>query len=468
MLFNSYEFICVFLPVVLIIYFLLARFRYTKVATAFLVLASLAFYAYWDKRYVLLLVFSIVFNYKMGSYIELYRKKSLLVFGIAVNFVLLGYYKYTGFFLSSLNDVFHSGFLVPTIVLPLGISFFTFTQTAYLIDAYRGETKKYSFLSYSLFVTIFPHLIAGPIIYHKDMIPQFSRLKNFIFNYNNFALGCTFFIIGLYKKTIIADSISPWVQAAFANCQGLSFLEAWVGAIGYTLQLYFDFSGYSEMAIGLGLLFNFKLPVNFHSPYQACSMIELWRRWHITLSVYLKNYLYIPLGGSRYGRVRQMINVFVTFLLGGIWHGAGWTYVLWGALHGAFLVINHMWRRVGKPLPDTLAWCLTFLSWVVTLVVFRASSVADALAMIKTMFNFGTIFSAGSYGVQLGQLRFGGNEALVLLAVLMVVVRYSKSVPELLDGFQPNLKWAVGIAILFVMSLITLSGRVSEFLYFQF
>lgn len=470
MLFNSYNFIFLYLPIVLGGYFLLTKHHYTKAATGFLVVASLYFYADWNINYLPLLLLSILFNYVMGTYIEHHRKKILLAVGIGVNLCLLGYYKYTGFLLGSLNKFFGIDIMVPEIILPLGISFFTFTQSAYLIDAYRGETKKYNLMTYSLFVTIFPHLIAGPILYHKDMIPQFSRLRNYVFNYKNFSLGFTMFVIGLFKKVVIADSISPWVKYAFEHVHSLSFIEAWAGAVGYTMQLYFDFSGYSEMAIGLGLMFNFKLPINFLSPYRATSIIDFWRRWHMTLSAFLKNYLYISLGGNRKGRVRKIVNLLITMLLGGLWHGAGWTFVIWGGLHGVYLVVNHFWREQGVRLPQFANWCLTFVAVVIAWVFFRAAHLNDALVMIETMFNMNKIVqsNASSYALNFGKLSFGGNEMLLLLALLIFVVVYCKSVPEYMQKFEPSIRWGLVIALLFVTSLVMMSGEVSEFLYFQF
>ncbi|MDD3149739.1 MAG: MBOAT family protein, partial [Candidatus Gastranaerophilales bacterium] len=383
MLFNSYEFIFIFLPITLIIFYTLAKFRLTKLATLSLVIASLGFYSYWDVRYLPLLLCSILFNYTIGTAIEKSLNKYLLAFGILIDLVLLGYFKYTGFFLSSINDTFSSSFFVPEIILPLGISFFTFTQIAFLVDAYRGETKNYSLLTYSLFVTFFPHLIAGPILHHKDIIPQFSKLKNFVFSYKNMALGVAIFSIGLFKKVIIADTLAPWVKLIFDNASTATFIEAWTGALGYTLQLYFDFSGYSEMAIGLGLMLNINLPINFNSPYKALSIVDFWRRWHITLSSFLKNYLYIPLGGNRKGEFSRIKNLLITMLLGGLWHGAGWTYIIWGALHGIYLVINHSWNKLKISMPKFLAWTITFLSVVIAWVFFRAKNIGDAISIFK-------------------------------------------------------------------------------------
>lgn len=478
MLFNSYEFIFVFLPLSLLVYFSLARLRFTKLATASLVLASLMFYSYWNISYLPLLLSSILFNYTIGKKVEKSKSKGILIFGVAVNLILLGYYKYTGFFLNSINEIAGGSFVIPNIILPLGISFFTFTQTAYLVDAYRGETKNYDLLTYSLFVTVFPHLIAGPILHHKDTIPQFSRLRNFIFSYKNFALGISVFSIGLFKKVIIADRLAPWVKIVFDNANSVTFFEAWVGALGYTLQLYYDFSGYSEMAIGLGLMFNLKLPINFNSPYKATSIIDFWRRWHISLSVFLRNYLYIPLGGNRNGEIKRIRNLMLTMLLGGLWHGAGWTYVIWGGLHGCFLVINHTWRRFNLKLPRALAWLLTFLSIVIAWVFFRADSVNEALQILSAMLGmkgfilpnelFGQSTALKKIGLQFQNLKFltlKGQEVFVILSILLMTAFIKE--PIVGSNFRPNWKWVLRLSLIATLSLLVLN-KVSEFLYFQF
>ena len=330
MLFNSYEFIFIFLPITFAGFFLLGTYK-KNYAMLWLVAASFVFYGYWDYRYVPLLFASILFNYLVGRQIENTRSKKWLVLGIVVNVLLLGYFKYTDFFLGTINDIAgESYFALPHIVLPLGISFFTFTQSAYLVDVYRGEAVNSSFVAYCEFVTIFPHLIAGPIINYKEMLPQFLAGKTFKINYDNLAMGISIFAMGLFKKVAIADKLAICANAAFSHTESLTFLEAWIGALSYTFQLYFDFSGYSEMAIGLGLMFNLKLPINFNSPYQAASIIDFWRRWHMTLGAWVRDYLYIPMGGNRHGEFAKMRNLFVSMMIIGLWHGAGWIFVLWG------------------------------------------------------------------------------------------------------------------------------------------
>ncbi|MCL6558895.1 MAG: MBOAT family protein, partial [Firmicutes bacterium] len=412
MLFNSYGFIFVFLPISLCIFFLFSRFKLTKAATAALVLASLIFYSYWNVKHLPLILLSIIINYGIGKQVEKKRPGRgaglYLALGITVDLLLLGYFKYANFLIDSINFAAHTDFQIGKIVLPLGISFYTFTQIGYLVDAYRGETRNYGFLTYCLFVTFFPHLIAGPILYHRDIIPQFHRPGFFVFSYENFCKGVAFFTLGLFKKVVVADSLIAWVDPVFKNAYKVTFFDSWAGALAYTMQLYFDFSGYSDMAVGLGLMLNTALPVNFNSPYKSSSIIDFWRRWHITLSNFLKLYLYIPLGGNRKGYPRKMLNLFVTMLLGGLWHGAGWTFVLWGGLHGAYLVVNHTWRRLDFKLPPALSRPLTFLAVVAAWVVFRANSVHDAFAVLKAMAGLNAFVLPAKYQPFLSPLAGGG------------------------------------------------------------
>jgi alginate O-acetyltransferase complex protein AlgI len=338
-------------------------------------------------------------------------------------------------------------------------------------------------LSYCLFVTFFPQLIAGPILRHNELIPQFKSLKNFVFSHQNIALGLLLFTIGLAKKVLIADRLSPMVALVFDHAGDVGFTEAWIGSLSYTLQLYFDFSGYSDMAIALGLMFNIHLPINFDSPYKSTSIIEFWRRWHITLSHFLRDYLYIPLGGNRLGKARQYGNLLVTMLLGGLWHGAGWTYVLWGGLHGVFLVVNHTWRKTGVRCPAWLGWGITFVAILASWVVFRAANLADAVDMLMAMAGMKGVvllqdFQAiapwlESVGVQfqswteLAYLPANYKQNLLILGVLLVAVIGLPNSQQIVEQFKPNWWWAVaggGVAAGCLLSL----NRVSEFLYFQF
>lgn len=465
MLFNSYIFIFAFLPIALIVFWQLAKAKLRQPAQIWLVCASLFFYGYWNPAYLPLILISIFINFQLGKYLsnscpKNKLSKALLVSGLCINLGFLAYYKYAFFITSSIPipqiNQLVSQFNLDDIVLPLAISFFTFQQISYLVDAYHGETKEYNFLNYCLFVTFFPQLIAGPIVHHKDIIPQFYRLRNFVFSHRNFALGLTLFVLGLSKKVLIADRLSPLVNVAFTEASSLGFMQAWVGALNYTFQLYFDFSGYSDMAVGLGLMFNINLPVNFNSPYKALSISDFWRRWHITLSNFLRDYVYIPLGGNRKGKTRQYANLLITMLLGGLWHGAGWTFILWGGLHGVFLIIHHWWRTLNIPLPKVVCWLITFLAIVLTWVIFRAHSLQDSIEMLTAM--------AGIKGFEMME---GGKRNLLALAALTLSVVLLPNTNQILKWLKPNIWWAVGISGMAVYSLLSLN-QVSEFLYFQF
>src|SRR6478735_8158843 len=400
MLFNSYLFIFLFLPVALAGYFALGRVG-DLAPVVWLALASLVFYSVGNWQYVPLLVASIAFNYLIG-YLLIARQLravprfAVLTVGVAGDLLVLGYFKYAGFLAANLNAVFSTGFTV-NVLLPVGISFYTFTQIAFLVDAYRGNVARYALPHYALFVTYFPHLIAGPILHHRDMIPQFERAAAKRPDPHLILCGLIIFGIGLFKKTCLADGIQPLVSLAFGP-NAPTFDQAWIGVLAYTFQLYFDFSGYSDMAIGMSLMFGIFLPLNFNSPYKATSIIDFWRRWHMTLSQFLRDYLYIPLGGNRHGSLLRYTNLMITMLLGGLWHGAAWTFVIWGVLHGVYLCVNHAWSNFGpKVAPrfekaaNVAALILTFLCVVIAWVFFRADSLASALSVLSKMADPGNI-----------------------------------------------------------------------------
>ena len=381
MIFNSFEFLFLFLPVVFILFYLLNKLNFTF-SKLWLLFASLFFYGYWNPSYLPLILSSLVINYIVGTLLGKERvtwKKPLLTIGILFNVGLLGYYKYYDFFVTNIKLVLPVDWPVLNLLLPLAISFYTFQQIAYLVDSYRQETKGYSFLNYGLFVTFFPQLIAGPIVQHNDVMGQFEDKKNRLLNYKNLSMGLFIFSIGMFKKVAIADYFANFANAGYRLHESLSFLDAWITSLSYSIQLYFDFSGYSDMAIGLALLFNIRLPQNFNSPYKALSIQDFWRRWHITLSRFLTTYIYIPLGGNRKGPVRTYINVFLIFLISGIWHGAGWTFVLWGISHGVASVINRLWSRAGYRMNKLLAWFITFQFVNAAWVLFRAPTIDVAL-----------------------------------------------------------------------------------------
>jgi D-alanyl-lipoteichoic acid acyltransferase DltB (MBOAT superfamily) len=494
MLFNSYEFIFLFLPVVLAGYFLLGHRNRPLAAIGWLAAASLFFYGWWNPRYLLLLLGSIAFNYAIGRALcEVQeRRRALLSLGVGSNLLLLGYYKYANFFLATAGTLTGADYAIGAIVLPLGISFFTFTQIAYLVDAYRGEVHEYRFLHYLLFVTFFPHLIAGPVLHHAEIMPQFRLSRTFRMSAENFSVGFTIFVIGLFKKVVLADGVSQYVSPVFSAADAgipVGGVAAWCAALAYTFQLYFDFSGYSDMAIGLARLFGITFPANFNSPYKAASIIEFWRRWHMTLSRFLRDYLYIALGGNRHGPARRQLNLLITMVLGGLWHGAGWTFVAWGTLHGAFLSVNHIWRSLRQRLlPDlrpsaASRWAgrlLTFFAVVVAWVFFRAGSIDAALRIVAAM--------AGANGfAHTDPLYFGAAEAKWLLALWLIawalpnaqqiMLRHRGALETYVGEIEPLHRkrlswsprpgWAMVTAALALAAMLDLT-RIREFLYFQF
>jgi alginate O-acetyltransferase complex protein AlgI len=496
MLFNSAEFIFLFLPLTLVVYFWLIQKRWVFAGKGLIVLLSLFFYAWWNVDYLPLIIISILVNYSIGTFIAKSRCeevtfgfisiKVLLFIGVGFNLVLLAYYKYAGFFEANVAWLVNGEYAVSDIVLPLAISFFTFTQIAYLVDSYRGQVKEYDFLNYSLFVLFFPHLIAGPVVHHREIMPQFASVYNLARNFKNIALGLVIFSIGLFKKVVIADVFAEWATKGFDGTEILNFFEAWSTSLSYTFQIYFDFSGYTDMAIGAALLFNIRLPINFNSPYKACNIRDFWRRWHITLSKFLRDYLYIPLGGDRNGRVRTYANLMATFVLGGLWHGATWMFVLWGALHGLAIAVHRLWRDAGLRMPRVLAWLITFNFINVTWVFFRADDLDAAFKVLGGMIGlngiilphallgvFGWMQSYGfEFGIWIGQIE-GGHLIPSALAAAMLLVLTQKNSTELWFSDQSwrhiQLRHAVGFGLMAAVSLMfMLSSKYSEFIYFNF
>lgn len=500
MLFNSFEFIFAFLPITFFVYFYLLHNRLVTGAKGFLVFASLFFYSWWNIIYLPLILCSMLFNYVIGTSLgktsehKKVSKRQLLIIGIVSNIGLLGYFKYTDFFIENFNLFSGSNVELFHLALPLAISFFTFQQIAYLVDSYRGETKEYDFLNYALFVTFFPQLIAGPIVHHKEMMPQFASKWNLAKNYKNIALGIFIFSIGLFKKVVIADTFAEWATNGFDKAQTLNFLEAWATSLSYTFQLYFDFSGYTDMAIGAALLFNIKLPINFNSPYKATNIQDFWRRWHITLSRFLRDYIYIPLGGNRVSELRIYSNLMITFILGGLWHGAGWTFVFWGFLHGAALVIHRIWQKLNFKLNTIIAWFITFNFINISWIFFRAKEWDDAIKVLSAMFSGEFVVSQSFVLVyektvlQLGLLfpdskifkistsiNFGFDCYFYLLIAFYMVLKFKNSVE--LSGYKLkssnhilSIYWLLFAYLCFMLSVATFIGNSapSEFLYFNF
>ncbi len=481
MLFNSYEFIFVFLPITFFIYFYLNHKRLTGASKGLLVFSSLFFYSWWSIAYLPIILSSMLFNYILGNILaknikenkHKFSKKVILTFGVVANILLLGYFKYADFLIENINLVLHSNVGLLDLTLPLAISFFTFQQIAYLVDSYRQETKEYDFLNYAVFVTFFPQLIAGPIVHHKEMMPQFENIRSKIINYKNISMGLFIFSAGLFKKVIIADTFAVWATNGFDKVEVVTFIEAWATSLSYTFQLYFDFSGYTDMAIGLALLFNIKLPINFNGPYRATNIQDFWRRWHITLSRFLKDYIYIPLGGNKKGNFRTYNNLMATFILGGIWHGAGWTFVFWGFLHGFALVVHRIWSNLGFKLWTWVAWLITFNFVNLTWVFFRAKEWDDAIKVLKGMIGL------SGFSIS-GLITFGGTlpppfsyiipssksiNLFIILSTIFIILLINKEVLFKLKKYT-----LIYIVILLAMLIIPLMNlrRASEFLYFNF
>jgi alginate O-acetyltransferase complex protein AlgI len=498
MLFSSYTFLFQFLPAVALA-FAAARRHSPRAGILVLTAASLFFYGAWRPIYLLLLIASIAANFSLGLLMaDPHRRRAVGLTGVALNLALLCHFKYTNFIFDSINMLTGAPLPFVNIVLPLGISFFTFQQIAYLVDVMRGAPVERDVVSYTLFVSFFPHLIAGPLVHHAEMIPQFKRgrtSRSAVLA----ARGLAIFAAGLFKKVVIADNLAQFVSPVFAHVDaggGVTTQWAWLATLAYTLQIYFDFSGYSDMAVGLALLFGIRLPVNFRSPYKALSIIEFWRRWHITLSRFLRDYLYIPLGGNRLGEQRRYLNLMITMLLGGLWHGAGWNFLIWGGLHGLSLCINHLWQawrgagaKFGSGPATIVSWAITFFVVVIAWVFFRARTAAGAWQMLGALFGF----EAGSSAyVSPGVLRLMdlpllvGEKPLLLIgagmvALALAVVLALPNVPKLYgyreyrrapekEGqlrWRPNWAWAIVSGLALSISLFGMWQRL-EFLYFQF
>lgn len=518
MLFNSFEFIFAFLPICLIGYIVILKVFNGRGYAVWLSLASIFFYGWWDIRFLPLLLISMVFNFALGRLLVRpgvsRRGRLILIMGVAANLALLGYFKYVDFFIVNLNSISNVGLDPIGVLLPIGISFFTFQQIAFLVDSYRGNVRRYGFFEYALFISFFPQLIAGPIVHHYEMMPQFSERRSLRFFPENITIGLSIFAMGLFKKVVIADSLAPLSNSIFDAAAGgasLTIYEAWAAALTYTLQLYFDFSGYSEMAIGLARMFGIKLPMNFDSPYKANNIIDFWRRWHMTLSRFLRDYLYFALGGNRKGPSRRYVNLMLTMILGGFWHGAGWTFAIWGLLHGTYLCINHGWRYLCTATPAlallTPRWVgrvVTFMAVMVAWVYFRAADIHAAHEVLGAMFGAnGVVLPVGLYD-RLGNVAamlgmgIGGmwentspsidrNGILVSAVLLLAFCWIAPGVNEIFGRFDPVIDrdmaeraprrlswrptalWATVISLMLAVALIMMyTARTTEFLYFQF
>ena len=481
MIFSSFEFIFLFLPLTFCLYFYLNKKRLTTLATGSLAFASLFFYSWWNIIYLPLILFSVIINYAFSLLITkstLY-KKTLLIFGLLFNVLLLGYFKYSDFFLQNINFVFDTNYSLLRLTLPLAVSFFTFQQIAFLVDSFKGYVVKHTFLNYIVFVTFFPQLIAGPIVHHKEMMPQFIKKRNKFINYKNIYLGVFIFSIGLFKKIVIADTFSIWASNGFDVLEQLSLIEAWITSLSYTFQLYFDFSGYTDMAIGAALLFNIKLPLNFNSPYKATNIRDFWQRWHITLSRFLRDYVYIPIGGNKKGSFKMYCNLLTTFLIGGLWHGAGWTFIFWGALHAVAIIFHRIWCITGVNLNKLLAWFVTFNFINISWIFFRAEQWEDAIKVLKGMFGFSgvvlpSIFQNISFlqgnKIVIGEVfaNFNSDTEITLwLLIALFICLFFKNSNEIVSFYRPDNKVVFFIVSILTISLINLDKNV-DFIYFNF
>ncbi|GFI09402.1 peptidoglycan O-acetyltransferase [Lachnospiraceae bacterium] len=484
MLFNSYIFVLVFLPLCMIGYFGCSHFGKGTYGQVFLLGMSLWFYGYFHVEYLFIIVFSILCNY--GFYVLLGRssgsgrRKRLLAGALVLDVGILFYYKYFNFFLENVNGIFGRNFALTSILLPLGISFFTFQQLSFVIDAYKGEVPAYRFLDYACFVTYFPQLIAGPIVTHDELIPQFMDEERKRFRWDNFVRGMYLFALGLSKKVLIADTFGNGVNWGFANIGELDSTNGFLVMLFYTIQIYFDFSGYCDMAVGLGRMMNLELPLNFHSPYRAASITEFWDRWHMTLTRFFTRYVYIPLGGSRKGTVRTCRNVMLVFLVSGLWHGADWTFVLWGACHGVCSVLTRLCKGTLERIPQAVRWLGTFLFLNVTWVLFRADSIGDAARLLGKLLelDFGPVngsLTAGFYLPECGLLdslipftRICPEFFLIVFTAAALFLLFGvRNAYEKMKAFEPELGRLLLTALLLVWCICSFSG-VSTFLYFNF
>lgn len=503
MLFNSYIFIFLFLPLCLGGFYLFAHWGKSVPARLWLTGFSLWFYGYFNPSYLLIMICSILFNYVVFKGMELAGRKSpkccrpVMIFGVAANLAVLFYFKYYDFFVENVNAVFGTSFVLKGILLPLGISFFTFQQIGFVVDAYRGEVKNCSFLDYALFVSFFPQLIAGPIVSQSEMLPQFAQIGRKRLDLEKFTAGIYLFTLGMVKKVLVADTFGLAVDWGYSNIPALSSVDSLLLVFFYSIQLYFDFSGYCDMARGLAWLFGMEIPVNFNSPYKAVNIIDFWRRWHITLSRFFRQYVYIPLGGNRKGRPRMYANLILIFLLSGIWHGAGWTFVTWGAAQGVLYIITRACQLYRKDHPRsgtaaalrfphrlTMAagTLFTFCYYSFACVFFRSETMTQAFAVFRRLFTGGIALPAASflegfnldefwYVIKLLRLDALPYSSLYLPAIIilgtLLVIFLAPNAGQCAERFRPRAWNALLTAFLFLWCVLSLSG-VSSFLYFNF
>ena len=487
MLFNSYIFIFLFLPLCLAGWFGLNHFRKYTLAQLFLLGMSLWFYGYFNPSYLVIIIVSIVSNFLITRILSRTTstalRKAEVVLAVVWNLGVLFYYKYFDFFIENINLLAHTDYALRHILLPLGISFFTFQQLSYVLDAYHQEVPRYTFLQYASYVAYFPQLIAGPIVTHDELIPQFMDPSKRRFDWDSFSKGLYMFILGLSKKVLIADTFGNAANWGFGNIGSLDTLNAIFVSLAYTIQIYFDFSGYSDMAIGLGKMMNFDLPVNFDSPYKACTVTEFWQRWHMTLTRFFTKYIYIPLGGNRRGTARTYCNILLVFLISGLWHGASWAFVLWGLLHGILNVVSRHFHSWFEKLPRALSWIMTFVFLDLTWILFRCENIPDALHFFRQLgtWRFGPICAELSSAFLLPEFEFVFSHIpflrvfslhpelflLVLFGCAMALLLIPQNARWHMEQFHPTGWNLLGSIILIIWCIMSFSG-VSTFLYFNF
>lgn len=489
MLFNSYIFVLFFLPICILGYFGLNRLGKYKTAQIFLLGMSLWFYGYAVPKYLFIIIASIIINYvfylisnRLSRSESIYMRKFILLTALFVNIGILVYFKYTDFFIRTANDLLRKNWSALNIALPLGISFFTFQQISFIIDTYRGEVPEYSFLNYASFVAFFPQLIAGPIVSHDELVPQFMDKEKKRVNWDYMATGIVLFTYGLAKKVLLADTFGNAANIGFGNIGELDTTNAVISMLAYTLQIYFDFSGYCDMAVGIGRMLNIDLPLNFNSPYKALDINEFWDRWHMTLTRFFTKYVYIPLGGSRKGTVRTYFNIFIVFLLSGFWHGAGWHFIFWGVTHGIFCIITRHFKTIYDKIPAVLRWCVTFGFVNVAWVLFRAPTLRSGLSFVKRilLFDFGALdtkilkcFQMPELAVLSNGLPAGGENIILyfsmaaIFILAFILILGTRNAYERLQDYKPTIVSLCTTTLLLVWCIFSFAG-VSIFLYFNF
>jgi alginate O-acetyltransferase complex protein AlgI len=468
--FNSPTFLFVFLPAAILLYFYFLHIKNIFLAKTTLISASLFFYASSNISYLPLLLISILVNFYLGKFLLTATKYRLeiLLSGITFNLGLLVYFKYFDFLINNINSFTHSNFSTLNILLPLAISFFTFQQLAYIIDCYRKEAAKYKFIDYSLFITFFPHLVMGPIVYHAHLIPQFNNPENFRIKIENISAGLFLFAIGLFKKVVMADNLGGYATSGFSSPETITFIGAWLSSYAFSFQLYFDYSGYTDMAIGIALMFNIKFPINFFSPLRSINIAQFWERWNITLIDFFRRYIYIPLGGNRHGLWSTYRNLFIIFFLTGIWHGAGWNFIIWGVLHALVSIGFREWRRLNLQMPTWLAFLLTINYLNLASIIFRVHSIDDIVNFLRGLAGLNGFYPGQSLSGALSELNGDPLFIFVFLASISICFFMKTNSVQWLEKFSMNFKTGLFTMLVIILSILMDFSGSNGFIYYQF